>query len=84
MEADGFTLVSEGDKNAARIEKDEDPDRIAALAKKRRKKKAKELKDFYRHQMREEKRNALARLRVQFAQDKERVEEMRRRRKFKV
>ena len=46
-------------------------------------KKAKELTNFYRFQMKEEKKETLQTLREQFEKDKERVARMRAERKFK-
>ncbi|KAL7415078.1 ribosomal RNA-processing protein 7-domain-containing protein [Mrakia frigida] len=48
-----------------------------------RKKKSKELKDFYRWQLREAKREDLANLRSKFAADKEKVEKLKGSRRFK-
>lgn len=45
--------------------------------------KNKELKNFYRFQMREEKRTKLAELRQKFEQDKEKIAQMKAARKFK-
>ncbi len=49
----------------------------------RRKKKGYELQNFYAHQMREAKREQLARLRAKFEEDKARIERMKAARKFK-
>lgn len=53
------------------------------LPKKNKKKKKTELKNFYRFQFREEKRNRLAQLREQFEKDKEKIRKMKEQRKFK-
>lgn len=47
------------------------------------KKKAKELKDFYRFQMRDTKKQQLIDLRIKFEKDKQRVEKAKQVRKFK-
>jgi ribosomal RNA-processing protein 7 len=49
----------------------------------KKKKRTYELKNFYAHQMREEKREQLARLRKKFEEDKARIERMKSARKFK-
>lgn len=46
-------------------------------------KKAKELKNFYRFQMREERQSKLAELRKKFEEDKQRVARMKANRSFK-
>ena len=49
----------------------------------RKKRKAKELANFYQFQQRESQREAIAELRKKFNKDKERVAELRARRRFK-
>lgn len=49
----------------------------------KKKKKTLELKNFYRHQIREAKREQLAKLREKFEEDKARIDRMKAARKFK-
>ncbi|KNE64940.1 hypothetical protein AMAG_10605 [Allomyces macrogynus ATCC 38327] len=70
VDEDGFILVTR--KRGARVE-----------AAQNVKPKAHELKDFYRFQMREEKRSRLLELREKFAQDKKKIEELKQSRRFK-
>lgn len=77
---DGFTLVTYKKKTRAR----EDDGGLAGLPKRRRKKKKNtELGNFYRHEIREAKREQLAKLREQFEADKARVAKMKESRKFR-
>ncbi|KNE54051.1 hypothetical protein AMAG_00054 [Allomyces macrogynus ATCC 38327] len=70
VDEDGFILVTR--KRGARVE-----------AAQNVKPKEHELKDFYRFQMREEKRSRLLELREKFAQDKKKIEELKQSRRFK-
>lgn len=76
VDADGFTLVSR--KRQARHAVIE-----ANRVSKKPKKKKKELKDFYRFQLRESKRDQLAELRKKFEADKRRIEKLKAARKFR-
>ena len=55
----------------------------ARRPKAQKKKKDYELKNFYRHQMREQKREELQSLREKFEEDKKRIQKMKEARKFK-
>jgi ribosomal RNA-processing protein 7 len=77
---DGFVTVSY--KNTHKRQRgvaEED----TSKKRKRNKKPAKELKNFYRFQVREEKRERLADLRKKFEEDKARIARMKAQRKFK-
>lgn len=87
VDEDGFTLVVRGGKYGRNL-----VGGGVGVASKRwdevkeeetgRKKKSKELKDFYRWQLREAKREDLADLRSKFAADKEKVEKLKGSRRF--
>jgi len=75
---DGFTLVKKRKKVKRIIAK-----RGNGTQRDHTKKKSYELKNFYRFQMREERREKLAELRKKFEEDKEKVANMKLNRKFK-
>ena len=84
-DADGFITVTRA-RGRRNTNKDEKGASVVAVSQKQvanLKPKNKELPDFYRFQMRENKRNQLADLRQKFELDKKRIEELKRRRKFK-
>ncbi|KAJ3215635.1 Ribosomal RNA-processing protein 7 A [Dinochytrium kinnereticum] len=74
---DGFILVTKGAGRKGKAASE------AAMDKRDRKPKKKQMVDFYSFQMRETKRNQLAELRKKFAEDKTRLEMMKAKRKFK-
>ena len=80
MDDDGFIPVRT--KHKTRKTTDKGSSRSGGNARSRGEKKNKELKNFYRFQMREEKRETLQSLRDQFEKDKERVAQMKLDRKF--
>jgi hypothetical protein len=80
MDDDGFMPVRT--KHKTRKTTDKGSSRSSGNARSRGEKKSKELKNFYRFQMREEKRETLQSLREQFEKDKERVARMKADRKF--
>lgn len=63
--------------------KERDPETSDVQRQKKKKKKPLELKNFYRHQIREAKREQLAKLRTQFEEDKARIAKMKEARKFR-
>lgn len=75
--------AEEKDDGWIMVKKRKNPTDISEIAKKTKKKKNTELKNFYRFQFREEKRNRLAQLREQFEKDKEKIKKMKEQRKFK-
>lgn len=77
VDAEGFTLVTR-----KRRSRDDGMDG-ARRPKAQKKKKDYELKNFYRHQMREQKREELQSLREKFEEDKKRIQKMKEARKFK-
>jgi len=87
-DADGFVTVSYGKKRrrggagGAKNEANGGKKRSRSGSHKKKKKET-ELKNFYAHQMREAKREQLARLRTRFEEDKARIEKMKAARKFK-
>jgi len=90
-DADGFVTVSYGKKRrrggggvggAGKEEANGGKTRGRSGSHKKKKKET-ELKNFYAHQMREAKREQLARLRSRFEEDKARIERMKAARKFK-
>lgn len=89
-DADGFVTVSYGKKRrrggggggAGKDEVNGGKKRGRSGTHKKKKKET-ELKNFYAHQMREAKREQLARLRTRFEEDKARIERMKAARKFK-
>ena len=81
MDDDGFMPVRA--KNKAKRITENNLKRKSGNSRSRGEKKPKELTNFYRFQMREEKKEALQSLREQFERDKERVARMKADRKFK-
>lgn len=81
MDDDGFMPVRA--KNKAKRTTENNLKRKSGNSRSRGEKKPKELTNFYRFQMREEKKEALQSLREQFERDKERVARMKADRKFK-
>lgn len=77
---DGFILVNSKRKKQKKVLNKRGGTGEGRL---RKKKKSYELKNFYRFQMREEKREKLAELRKKFSEDKSRVAKMKEARKFK-
>jgi ribosomal RNA-processing protein 7 len=89
-DADGFVTVSYGKKRrrgggggGAGKEEANGGKKRGRSGSHKKKKKETELKNFYAHQMREAKREQLARLRTRFEEDKARIERMKAARKFK-
>lgn len=88
-DADGFVTVSYGKKRrrggggGAGNEEANGGKKRSRSGSHKKKKKETELKNFYAHQMREAKREQLARLRTRFEEDKARIERMKAARKFK-
>lgn len=83
-DADGFVTVTYGKRKKRRGREGDKKDgagRSGSHHKRRRK--SYELKNFYSHQIREAKREQLARLREKFEEDKARIERMKAARKFK-
>ena len=80
MDDDGFMPVRT--KHKTRKTTDKGSSRSGGNARSRGEKKSKELKNFYRFQMCDEKRETLQSLREQFEKDKERVAQMKLDRKF--
>jgi len=88
LDADGFTIVQRGGKYGRTAEEGGGasmrvarPEQQSGTARPR-KKKAKELEDFYRFQLREKKREGLAQMRAQFEADKEKVAKFKASRRF--
>lgn len=85
-DADGFVTVTHGRKKRRRGGEGagvgEGSKRQGGRVK-RKKRKGGELQNFYAHQIREAKREQLARLRAKFEEDKARIERMKAARKFK-
>jgi ribosomal RNA-processing protein 7 len=79
VDEDGFMLV----KHRKKKRRTETPKRGKMEKRARLKKKGGELKNFYRYQMREEKREKLADLRKKFEEDKIKIASMKLARKFK-
>lgn len=75
LKADGFTLVTRKGKNRGELDDDSEN--------KKKKKKSLVLKDFYRFQKTEQKLQALSTLREKFEEDKERIRQLKAKRKFK-
>eukprot|EP00794_Sanderia_malayensis_P019503 gene19503-21431_t len=73
---EGWTLVTHGGKNKG-------VPQVRVSAKERKKKKEKEVLQFYSFQQRESKREHIAQLRKKFEEDKKKIELMRNARKFK-
>jgi ribosomal RNA-processing protein 7 len=86
-DADGFVTVTYGRKKKRRRGGEgmagEGGKQRGGARTKRKKKKGYELQNFYAHQIREAKREQLARLRARFEEDKARIERMKAARKFK-
>lgn len=85
-DADGFVTVTYGRKKRRRGEgpgAGEGSKRQGARVKRKKRKGQQELQNFYAHQIREAKREQLARLRAKFEEDKARIERMKAARKFK-
>lgn len=78
MEADGFTLVTS--KARVAVEGDDDD---APAANKKKKKSNLSMPDFYKFQRTQDKLSALAQLRAGYAEDKERLRQLKEARKFK-
>ena len=83
VDDDGFTTVTY--KRKARDTGGSlNPTASAAAAKKKKKKKnGMELKNFYRHQIREDKKDKLLELRARFEEDKQRIRKLKDARKFR-
>lgn len=79
-DSDGFTLVTR--KQTARASGQTRASN--RRGRNRKKKPSKELKDFYRFQLRENKRSKLMELRERFEEDRKRIEALKSKRKFKV
>lgn len=79
---DGFVLVSR--KHTARSSGNTRASNRKSRRRNKRNGAGKELKDFYRFQLRETKRSKLAELRERFAEDKKRVDALRAKKKFKL
>lgn len=87
-DADGFVTVAYGKKRRRGGDADGSDGmnggrKRGRAGSQKKKKKERELKNFYAHQMREAKREQLARLRTRFEEDKARIEKMKAARKFK-
>ena len=79
---DGFQLVSK--KHTARSSGNTRASNRRGRTRNKKNGAGTELKDFYRFQLRENKRNKLSELRERFNEDKERVEHLRSNKKFKI
>jgi hypothetical protein len=79
---DGFQLVSK--KRTARSSGNARAGNRRSRSRNKKNGAGKELQDFYRFQMRENKRNKLSELRERFKEDRERVEHLRTNKKFKM
>ncbi len=79
---DGFQLVSK--KHTARSSGNTRASKRRGRTRNKKNGAGTELKDFYRFQLRENKRNKLSELRERFNEDKERVEHLRSNKKFKI
>ena len=80
MDDDGFIMAKPRKK---RKRQGTTPVHAKGVKRSRSSTKNKELKNFYRFQMREEKRSKLAELRKKFEEDKEKIAQMKAARKFK-
>ena len=78
VDEDGFTLVKSRNKR----KKSNEDEKKKGGKRKRTKKAAEDLKNFYRFQVREQKRDSLLALREKFAKDQEKIESLKAARKF--
>ena len=81
IDSDGFTLVK--NRNKRKKSNNNDNDKNKGRKRSKKNKGTEELKNFYRYQLREEKKDILLSLREKFAQDQKKIADLKAQRKFK-